>query len=106
MGHLQENGFEVEINEVTDTELHATKQRLGVPGELEGCHTAVVNGYVVEGHVPADLVYRMLAEAPEARGLAVPGMPPGSPGMESSNPQPYNVILFTEDGGRTVYAQR
>ncbi len=74
---------------------------------LEGCHTAEVDGYVVEGHVPADVIDRLLAERPEGvKGLAVPGMPVGSPGMEGPNPEPYNVIAFDGQGGMSVYERR
>jgi len=72
------------------------KQRLGVPAELMSCHTAEVDGYVLEGHVPAAAILRLLAERPDAKGLAVPGMPAGSPGMDSSGiaPDPYEAFLF------------
>ena len=92
--HLEAAGFPVRMVE-TD-ELDAVKRRLGVPEELASCHTAEVGGYVVEGHVPAPAVRRLLAERPSATGLAVPGMPAGSPGMDfpGVTPENYEVILF------------
>ena len=103
MGHLQENGFDVETREVSDAELRRIKSEHGVPAQLEGCHTGTVDGFVVEGHVPADAVKRLLRERPDAVGLSVPGMPPGSPGMEGPNPVPYNVVMFDSSGGTEVY---
>jgi hypothetical protein len=82
------------------------KNRVGVPRVLSSCHTAVIDGYVVEGHVPADVVERMLAERPDITGIAVPGMPTGSPGMEGPNPQAYDIIAFDRRGGQQVYATR
>jgi hypothetical protein len=102
--HMRENGFEVEpVDLPVYAELSAQKAEQGVPPELESCHTAVVEGYVIEGHVPAEVVSRLLRERPDIKGLAVPGMPVGSPGMEGPNPQPYDVIAFDEDGSRTVF---
>jgi hypothetical protein len=77
-----------------------------VPQKLYSCHTATVQGYVIEGHVPADLIHRLLKEKPEVAGLAVPGMPVGSPGMEGVNPQPYEVLTFDKDGNISIYARR
>jgi hypothetical protein len=77
-----------------------------VPQKLYSCHTATVQGYVIEGHVPADLIYRLLKEQPAVAGLAVPGMPVGSPGMEGVNPQPYEVLTFDKDGKTSIYARR
>lgn len=101
--HLQAAGFEVDARNVRD--LMSVKLDAGVPVDLSSCHTALVDGYVVEGHVPADVVKRMLAERPEAAGIAVPGMPVGSPGMEGPNPRPYDVEAFDREGGRSVYAR-
>ena len=106
MGHLQDNGYTVEIRNVDLTNLAAIKAEHGVPRELQGCHTATVDGYVIEGHVPADLMARLLAERPDLAGLAVPGMPVGSPGMVGPNPQPYNVMAFDSQGRAAVYAER
>lgn len=82
------------------------KAQYQVPTELESCHTAIVDGYVIEGHVPVSEINRLLAEKPDAIGLAVAGMPTGSPGMETGGvaTQPYDVILFAADGSREVYA--
>jgi hypothetical protein len=77
-----------------------------VPQKLFSCHTGLVQGYVIEGHVPADLIHRLLKEKPPVAGLAVPGMPVGSPGMEGANPQPYEVLAFDKDGKTSVYAKR
>jgi len=77
-----------------------------VPEKLYSCHTALVQGYIIEGHVPADLIRRLLKERPEVAGLAVPGMAVGSPGMEGPNPQPYDVISFDKQGRTSVYARR
>lgn len=89
-------------------DLGAIKARHGVGPRLESCHTALVDGYVVEGHVPADLIDRLLRERPAVVGIAVPGMPSGSPGMEdpSRRPQPYQVFTFDKDGKTAVYATR
>jgi hypothetical protein len=93
--HVRVAGFPVTV--VTATNLKATRARLGVPDDLAGCHTAEVDGYVVEGHVPASAIKRLLAERPAATGLAVPGMPAGSPGM-GGDPEVYEVTLFRADG--------
>lgn len=101
--HLEENGFRVRVEDARD--LRATKARLGVPGELSSCHTATVGGYVVEGHVPAREIRRLLERRPDdVKGLAVPGMPAGSPGMEGPPPEPYRVVAFDGSGGREVWA--
>jgi hypothetical protein len=94
--HLQISGFEVKIMETKD--LDAVKKRLEVPPDLAACHTAQIGGYVVEGHVPALALQRFLKERPSALGLAVPGMPIGSPGMEGGTPQTYAVIQFGPQG--------
>lgn len=99
--HLEENGFDVTTSDMPN--VTPMKQRLGVPGALASCHTAVLGGYVVEGHVPADVMKRLFDEQPEIAGLAVPGMPIGSPGMEGPNPQPYDVIAFKKDGSQEVF---
>ncbi len=102
--HLRAAGFDVEA--VDSADLNRVKARLGVPQALASCHTAEVAGYVVEGHVPAGAIERLLAEKPAARGLAVPGMPIGSPGMEveGAEPDTYEVILFGPSG-RSVFAR-
>jgi hypothetical protein len=101
--HLRAAGFAVEARNVVD--LMSVKLDAGVPGPMVTCHTAMIDGYVVEGHVPIEQVKRMLSERPEVAGIGVPGMPPGSPGMESSNPQPYQVLAFDRQGGMSVYAE-
>jgi hypothetical protein len=84
----------------------AVKERNKVPEKLYACHTAVIDGYVIEGHVPADLIHKLVKEKPAVLGLAVPGMPVGSPGMEGGKPEPYNVIAFDRDGKTLMYAKR
>jgi len=82
------------------------KEQQRVPEKLQACHTALIDGYIIEGHVPADLIYKLVNERPPVRGLAVPGMPAGSPGMEGGKPEPYQVFTFDKDGKTSVYAQR
>jgi hypothetical protein len=102
VGHLRQHGFPVKTNDLTD--LTPIKTRHGIPLDLQSCHTALVGGYVIEGHVPADLIQRMLRERPKIAGLAVPGMVVGSPGMETGGrAQHYDVIAFTRDGKTRVY---
>ena len=79
------------------------KKTRGVPQRLHSCHTGVVENYVIEGHVPAQVIARLLAEKPDVTGLAVPGMPIGSPGMEGPNPKPYHVFSFDRDGRIQLY---
>lgn len=103
--HISERGLAAQISHPED--LNAVKLRLGIPPQLQSCHTAVSQeGYVFEGHIPAGLIQRFLAEAPhDAVGLAVPGMPIGSPGMEINNQfQPYDVLVMKSDGSTEVYA--
>jgi hypothetical protein len=100
--HLEADGFAVEAIDVEN--VGQIKKKNGVPAELASCHTALVDGYVIEGHVPAEDVKRLLEERPEIAGLAVPAMPIGSPGMEGPNPEPYEVIAFTEEGSAYTYA--
>ena len=97
--HLRKAGFAVMT--IDTARLNAVKTRLGVPSELAACHTAEVAGYVIEGHVPALAIERFLAEKPSAIGLAVLGMPIGSPGMEGGTPETYEAILFGPAGHRT-----
>ncbi len=101
--HMQENGFGVDARDVPD--LIAFKQQYGVKPQLASCHTAVVEGYVIEGHVPAEDVKRLLRERPDAWGLAVAGMPVGSPGMEQGDRRDrYQVLLVDKQGNTSVYA--
>jgi hypothetical protein len=104
--HLRQSGFPVRGEDLDD--LSGIKTKHGVPLDLQSCHTALVDGYVVEGHVPADLIVRLLRERPAVTGLAVPGMPAGSPGMESPDgfKTPYQVLAFTKDGQSRVYASK
>ena len=101
--HLEAEGFTVAVKEVDDTSV--VRKRLGLPEEFGACHTATMAGYVLEGHVPADEVKRLLAARPAAIGLAVPGMPVGSPGMEVGNRvDPYDVLLVDRAGRASVFA--
>lgn len=93
--HVQKAGLEVKA--VNVTELNRTKRELGVPSQLASCHTAVIDGYLIEGHVPASDIKRLLSERPDITGLAVPGMPHGSPGMETGRVDPYQVLSFDLD---------
>ena len=104
MEHMQDNGFR--IVEEDYQKIQQIRSDYVVPANLQGCHTAIVDGYIIEGHVPADEVVRLLAEKPDITGLAVPGMPVGSPGMEvaSGDVQPYDVIAFDKSGAENVYA--
>jgi hypothetical protein len=100
--HMQANGFRTVVHDVDD--IDAAKREHGVPGHLGSCHTAEVGGYALEGHVPAEVVRRLLSERPQVAGVAVPGMPIGSPGMEvGSRKDPYDVIAFTKDGQTQVF---
>jgi hypothetical protein len=96
--HLEAAGFAVDMRPTAN--LATIRKKLGVPDNLAACHTAEVEGYLIEGHVPAVAIHRLLSQRPEAAGLAVPGMPPGSPGMESDRSQPYHVTLFGKNGQR------
>ena len=100
--HLQRNGFVATVIETDDVQ--TIKARQQVPAELVSCHTAVIAGYTIEGHVPASAIMQLLSERPAGRGLAVPGMPIGSPGMEGGRPEEYNVLLFG-DGAPKPFAR-
>jgi len=99
--HLQQNGFTVKAHDVGDASAYRAK--FGVPEQLGSCHTATVGGYAIEGHVPAREIKRLLLEKPKAKGLAVPAMPMGSPGMEGPRSDPYEVLLFQANGKYAVY---
>ena len=105
MGHLRQNGFTVKSNGLSEPELLKIKTKYKVPESLQACHTAIVENYVVEGHVPADVILRLLKEKPAVVGIAVPGMPSGSPGM-TGPPEPYSVFTFDRSGKTTIYARR
>lgn len=104
---MQTAGFDMRVTDLSEAALQKEKARLGVGDNLQSCHTAVVNGYVVEGHVPAADIQRMLREKPKVAGIAAPGMPRGSPGMEvpGGAKDPYDVIAFTKTGTTSVYAK-
>jgi hypothetical protein len=106
VGHLLTNGFKVKKENVSESELIRVKEKYGVPTSLFSCHTAIIENYVIEGHVPADVIYRLLKEKPAIVGLGVPGMPIGSPGMAGPNPQRYEVIAFDRNGQKSVYARK
>ncbi|EIL98575.1 DUF411 domain-containing protein [Rhodanobacter sp. 115] len=101
--YLQANGYSVVTQE--DQPMAAVKARLGVPADATSCHTALIGGYVIEGHVPVEDIQRLLTEHPNARGLAAPGMPMGSPGMEMGTPVRYEVLLIARDGSTRVFAK-
>lgn len=103
--HLRANDMDVKVVNVNSTA--PTRERLGVPHELGSCHTAEIAGYWFEGHVPADLIQKVMSEKPaDIRGLAAPGMPAGSPGMEGPNPVKYDIVAHHLDGTTSVYATR
>lgn len=102
VGHMRENGFTVKTRDMADVTPY--KVRYGVTPELASCHTAVVDGYVIEGHVPAADVKRLLRERPKIAGLSAPGMPAGSPGMDTAH-DPYDVLSFDKEGNVAVYAK-
>ena len=100
--HMREHGFRVAVTDVG--QLAPVKQTNRVPGDVATCHTGVIGGYFVEGHVPAEDVRRLLRERPDVIGIAVPGMPQGSPGMETGTVEAYDVIAIGRDGSRKVWA--
>ena len=99
--HLRASGFTVRVTEVRSVD--AFRVQAGVPETLASCHTAFVEGYVIEGHVPAADIQKLLAERPKAKGLAVPGMPQTAPGMDAPHGDGYQVVLFQPDGATRVY---
>jgi hypothetical protein len=101
---MKDNGYKLQVQDVKD--LTAVKDRHQVPSQLQSCHTAIVDGYIIEGHVPIVEIERLLTERPDIAGLAVPGMPIGSPGMEvaGAESQPFDVIAFDSSGGFEVFA--
>jgi len=105
IAHLRDNGFEVDVVNVPNT--RPIRERVGVPHRLGSCHTGVIGDYWIEGHVPADLIQRLITEKPDnIRGIAAPGMPMGSPGMEGPNPVVYEVLASGTDGQLSIYATR
>lgn len=102
--HLKSNGFDVEATETND--MNRVKIDAGLTRNLASCHTAFVGDYVIEGHVPADDIRRLIANAPKAKGLTVPGMPAGSPGMEmGSRKDHYEVLMFNDQGQTKVFSE-
>ena len=101
--HLEANGFKVKSKNLAD--LRPVKRMNGVPLQLSSCHTAIIGGYFVEGHVPAQDVKRLLAERPNIAGIVVPRMPVGSPGMEGPNPEAYSVLAVKKDGSTEVFSR-
>ena len=104
VAHIKAAGFAVTVKDTDDVD--SVKRDMGVPSALQSCHTALVGGYVIEGHVPADVVRQLLVQKPRGVGLAVPGMPVGAPGMEGSPTERYTVVLFERNGTTTVFARR
>jgi hypothetical protein len=105
VAHMRKNGFDVKTVDVDDIEV--PKKTYGVPPAASSCHTSLVGGYVIEGHVPADAVTRLLRERPNVAGLAVRGMPIGTPGMEvGGQKDPYVIATFDKAGRTAVYEQR
>src|SRR6187455_553355 len=103
--HMKASGFDVQAMDVSSADVRAVSKAAGLKEEDTSCHTAKIGNYVVEGHVPADDIKRMLKEKPVIAGLSAPGMPQGSPGMEQGSKEPYDVVAFTKDGKTTVYAK-
>jgi hypothetical protein len=104
--HLEANGFAVKVNATEPGTLERLRAKAGIGSKLAACHTAKIGSYIIEGHVPATDIKRLVAERPEATGLAVPGMPVGSPGMEQgSESEPYDVLLLNKDGTTDVFAR-
>jgi hypothetical protein len=99
--HLEANGFQVHAHDVANPSDY--REKFGMPNQLGSCHSATVQGYAIEGHVPASDIKRLLASKPKARGLSVPAMPPGSPGMEGARKDPFDVLLVGNGGTTSVY---
>lgn len=104
IAHLKEAGFTVTDHVIENRDDAPPRPR--VPADLRSCHTATLGRYVIEGHVPADVIKDLMRKQPDVEGIAVPGMPAGSPGMESPNPVPYDVIAFDKSGQKTVFARK
>jgi len=103
--HMKKAGFNPTVTDLPN--VSPVKQSMGVPSNLQSCHTSAIQGYAIEGHVPADVVRQLLKEKPKVAGIAVPGMPVGSPGMEQGEQKDkYNIVSFTKDGSQKVYASR
>jgi hypothetical protein len=104
--HLQDHDYVVETIDMTNDALSALKESKGITQELASCHTAEISGYIIEGHVPADVIEELLQEKPDIVGLALPGMPPGSPGMGGESQAPLEILAFDQQGDVWVYATR
>jgi hypothetical protein len=101
--HLQDNDYDVETIDMTNDALVSLKERKGITAELASCHTAEIGGYIIEGHVPADVIEELLLEKPDIVGLALPGMPAGSPGMGGVSEEPLEILAFNQQGQVWVY---
>lgn len=101
--HMRKNGFKLVVHETEN--VPAERRKLGMPDAFASCHTARIGSYLIEGHVPASDIRRMLKEKPKALGIAAPGMPPGSPGMDIPNSPPYDTVLVQADGSYRVFAK-
>lgn len=101
--HMRAHGYEVTVRDLQSSELSRVKSHFRVPASVQSCHTAIVDGYVVEGHVPAQIVSRLLNERPAATGISAPGMPAASPGMDIAGGGPYEVVIFDTRGGIRPY---
>jgi hypothetical protein len=104
--HLQNNDYNVKTIDTSNDALLDLKASRGITSELASCHTAEVGGYIIEGHVPADVIEELLQEKPDIIGLALPGMPPGSPGMGGESLNPLQILAFDEQGNVWVYTSR
>jgi len=103
--HLKASGFTVEAKDVSADEVRAVSKAAGLKDDDTSCHTAKIGGYIVEGHVPASDIQRLLKEKPAIAGIAAPGMPQGSPGMEQGSKEPFDVVAFTKDGKTRLYSK-
>ncbi len=101
--HLEQNGFIVQA--LNSRDMSAVKRQMGITRDIQSCHTGEIDGYFIEGHVPASDIKRLLKEKPKAAGLTVPGMPMGSPGMEGHRKDAYSVLLISEDGKQQVFSK-
>jgi hypothetical protein len=104
--HLQDHDYDVEKINMSNEALVDLKESLGITPELASCRTAEIEGYIIEGHVPADVIEELLQEQPEIVGLALPGMPPGSPGMGGEQQGPLEILAFDDQGEVWIYATR
>ncbi|MEA5594710.1 DUF411 domain-containing protein [Rivularia sp. UHCC 0363] len=102
--HMQKHGFKIK-DDIKTEEMEAIKEEYNVSQQLESCHTAIIDGYVIEGHVPADDIKRFIARSPKQLGLSVPGMPSGTPGMEMGKNQPFDVVSFDNDGEIKIFQE-